>query len=104
MKHSDLKYLAVAAALAAAALAAQAQGDPRGAYLAANCANCHGTNGLSKNDLPKLAGQPKETTLKVLREFRDGRRVATIMHQLAKGYSDEQLALMAEFFASQPAR
>jgi cytochrome c553 len=39
-----------------------------------------------------------------MREFRDGRRVATIMHQIAKGYSDEQVALIAEFFARQPAR
>ena len=40
--------------------------------------------------------------------FRSGQRSgpgATIMHQIAKGYSDEQIALMAAYFAAQaPAR
>jgi cytochrome c553 len=36
-----------------------------------------------------------------MKAFRDGTRPATIMHQLAKGYSDEQIELMAEYFARQ---
>ena len=106
MNLQSTRPLVAAVLCAAAAGAALAQGaaDMRGAYLAANCANCHGTNGRSLTDIARLAGQPKETTVKALREFRDGRRVATIMHQLAKGYSDEQFELMAEFFARQPAR
>ena len=30
-----------------------------------------------------------------------GRKPATIMHQLAKGYSDEQIRLLANYFATQ---
>jgi cytochrome c553 len=33
--------------------------------------------------------------------FKSGTRTATIMHQLAKGYSDEQIRLLASYFASQ---
>ncbi len=46
-----------------AASAALAQGGPaippNAAYLAANCANCHGTTGNAKGAMPSLAGQPK---------------------------------------------
>jgi len=33
--------------------------------------------------------------------FKSGTRPATIMHQLAKGYTDEQIRLLATYFASQ---
>jgi len=106
MKHQ--RWTMVAALLAACAAPAQAQSaapDLRAAaYLAANCANCHGTGGRSVNSLPRLAGMPKETFVANLRDFRDGKKAATIMHQLSKGYSDEQINLMAEYFSRQPAR
>ena len=73
-----------------------------GAYLAANCANCHGTNGNAVGAMPSLAGQRKETIAAQMRAFRDGRRPATIMHQLSKGYSDEQIDLIAAHFSRQP--
>lgn len=71
------------------------------AYLAANCANCHGTNGVSVTALPGLAGLPKPVLVEQMKAFRDGKRNATIMHQLAKGYSDQQIELMAEHFSRQ---
>lgn len=33
--------------------------------------------------------------------FRAGQRPATIMHQLSKGYTDAQIAQMADYFAAQ---
>ena len=97
--------LAVTLAAFPAAQAQTAEPDLRAAaYLAANCANCHGTAGRSVNSLPRLAGMPKETFVASLRDFRDGKKAATIMHQLSKGYTDEQINLMAEYFSRQPAR
>lgn len=75
-----------------------------GAYLAGNCANCHGTAGRAAGTMPSLAGVPKDNLLRTLTEFRDGRRPATLMHQLTKGYSDDQLALIAEYLSRQPAK
>ncbi len=73
--------------------------------LAANCANCHGTTGNAKGGMPSLAGQPKAYLIEQMKAFRDGKRTATIMPQLAKGYSDQQIELVAEFFSQQkPAR
>ncbi len=74
------------------------------AYLAANCANCHGTAGQSTSALPGLAGMPREAFIQAMNDYREGKRKPTIMHQLAKGYSDEQIVLLAEFFVRQKAK
>ncbi len=87
-----LLALAGTPALAAPAVTA-------GERLAATCTGCHGGHGTA---LPPLAGQPQPALLANLRAFRDGSRPATIMTQLAKGYTDEQLALIAAWFAAQP--
>lgn len=73
-----------------------------GARLAATCTACHGVAPVQGNALPLLAGQPQEALLASLRAFKAGTRPATIMTQLAKGYSDEQLALIAAWFAKAP--
>jgi cytochrome subunit of sulfide dehydrogenase len=93
------------APLAASAQAAAAAPDLRAAaYLSANCANCHGTAGRATSALPGLAGMSKDGFIKAMTDFRDGKRNATIMHQLAKGYTDQQIALMAEYFSRQSAK
>lgn len=75
------------------------------AVLASNCANCHGTLGNAQGAMPSLAGLQKTFIIEQMRAFRDGKRPATIMHQLAKGYSDQQVELIADFFSRQkPAR
>ncbi len=69
--------------------------------LAATCFACHGTDGRSVNGVPpSLAGQNRDYLLKQMQEFRDGKRPATIMHQHAKGYTNQQLELIAGYFAS----
>lgn len=95
--------------LAAALLApplAYAQDRNLGRNLAAQCANCHGTNGQSQGGIPGLAGQSRGYLIAQMNAFKTGARTgpaATIMHQLAKGYTDEQVAMMADYFASQKA-
>ena len=71
--------------------------------LAATCANCHGTLGKSVKDpaVPGLAGRPSAYLVEQMNAFKTGTREATIMHQIAKGYSDEQIQQMADYFASQ---
>jgi cytochrome subunit of sulfide dehydrogenase len=69
--------------------------------LASACANCHGTNGKSAAEVPSLAGVPANVTIQKMKDYRDGKLPATIMHQLAKGYTDEQVALIADYYAKQ---
>jgi cytochrome subunit of sulfide dehydrogenase len=73
------------------------------AYLAANCANCHGSKGTSIGAMPSLAGLKKDYIIDQMKAFREGKRQATIMHQLSKGYTDEQIALIADYFSRQTA-
>ena len=89
--------------LASLAMPVQAQGDASQARdLAATCANCHGTGGkAAQGAVPALAGQSKADLVQKMNEFRDGKRTATIMHQLAKGYTPEQVDLIAGWFAQQ---
>lgn len=70
-------------------------------YFTGNCANCHGTNGKAKNDLPALAGQDRELLKELLLSYKSGAKQATIMHQHAKGYTDEEIAILADFFSEQ---
>ncbi|WUR13003.1 c-type cytochrome [[Empedobacter] haloabium] len=88
--------------LAASAPVAAAGPISEGARLAATCTACHSTTPVQGNALPPLAGQSQEALLASLRAFKAGTRPATIMTQLAKGYTDEQLALIAAWFAEAP--
>jgi cytochrome c553 len=72
------------------------------ARLAATCAACHGTAGHTQGGtLPKLAGQSQQALSASLHAFKTGKRESTIMTQIAKGYTDEQIELLAAYFAAQ---
>jgi cytochrome c553 len=87
---------------AAVPLVALAQDDGAARSLAATCANCHGTDGRSATkEVVPLAGLPKSYLVDQMKAFKDGKRPATIMHQLAKGYTDAQIELIADYFAAQ---
>ena len=85
--------------LAPAALAQ----DTNARNLAAGCAICHGTEGKPAPGAPliPLAGLPQDHIATQMRAFRDGRRPATVMQQIAKGYTDPQIDAIAAWFAAQ---
>lgn len=68
---------------------------------AAGCANCHGTNGHAEKGMPPLAGKNGADMTEKLLAYKKGEAESTIMQQLAKGYTDEQLAAIAGYFATQ---
>ena len=73
-------------------------------FVAGTCTNCHGPQGRSAGAVPSLAGLPQRYLVEQMKAFREGKRPATIMHQIAKGYSEDESAALAEYFARQPAR
>ncbi len=100
--------LAMAATIALYALAPSPSraADAQALYvkvLAATCANCHGTLGKAQKDatVPGLAGLKADYIVEQMQAFKSGARAATIMHQIAKGYNDEQVRQLADYFASQ---
>ena len=68
--------------------------------LAASCASCHGTAGVAQPGMESLAGQSKEDLLKKMMDFKTGKKPATLMHQLAKGYTDQEIEQLADYFAA----
>jgi len=74
----------------------QSRPEPRGELL-----ELPRHNGAARGDAVALAGLRKEDLVRNLQDFKSGRKPATIMHQLAKGYTDAQLELIAGWFAAQ---
>lgn len=98
-----MKHLLFAILLSAAgAVWAESSAIPPGARLAATCAACHGTGGDTKGStLPALAGQSQQALSASLHAFKTGKRESTIMTQIAKGYTDQQIEQLAAWFAAQ---
>ena len=101
MRTYTLALCATAALLGSAQSSAQGGNPAQARSLAATCANCHGTGGVSVGEVESLAGKPREDIVRKMQEFKSGARPATIMQQLAKGYTDEQIELVAGWFAAQ---
>ncbi|HLF97188.1 MAG TPA: hypothetical protein VI457_08605 [Methylococcaceae bacterium] len=72
--------------------------DP-GLSMALACAGCHGTDGHSRSGIPSIAARPPGEFADLMRGFRDGRRPATVMDRIARGYDDRDIALLAAYFA-----
>lgn len=100
-----MKYFPVALACALLVVSgwarAQAPDGLRGHSLAPACAACHGVNGRAQPGYPSLAGVSQAVLLRKLLDFKSGARPGTVMPQMAKGYSDAQLAALAAYFSGQ---
>ncbi len=102
--HIKTQFAAVLlSSLAASAAMAQDSAALHARALAATCANCHGTEGRTTDgsSVPSLAGMPKDYMLKQIKAFKDGSRPATVMHQLSKGLTEQQVETVATYFAAQ---
>jgi cytochrome subunit of sulfide dehydrogenase len=94
--------LPLALILLLAPAAAVGQGAARD--LAAACASCHGSDGASVQGMPYLAGQSRTYIVERMHEYRTGKRPSTVMHQIARGYTDEQIEALAAYFSAQKTR
>ena len=81
---------------------AHAQDAALARNLAATCANCHGTQGHARGDMKVLAGLSAERIVAAVSDYRNGTLPSTIMQQIAKGYTDEQVRMIAGYFVAQP--
>jgi len=94
--------LLFAGVVCAAPIVAGAADQTTARNLAATCANCHGTDGRSVTEaVAPLAGKPKDEIVKLMQAFKTGKKPATVMHQISKGYTDQQIELVAGYLAGQ---
>lgn len=68
------------------------------------CALCHGMEGESASpSYPRLTGQHPKYLAKQLADFRDGRRKGETMNEMAQELKDDEIEILARFFAARPA-
>jgi sulfide dehydrogenase cytochrome subunit len=71
--------------------------------LARTCNGCHGINGVSVGpSMPSIGGLPEAYLKNLLLQWKSGERYAATMDRHVKGYSDEELAKLAAYFAGLP--
>ena len=74
----------------------------QGMMLANSCAACHGTDGKSPGAIPSINGKSFEFIAKSLKAFREGSVSSTVMGRHAKGYTNNEIILIAEHFSKLP--
>lgn len=72
----------------------------RAALLSYTCAGCHGTNGISPGSIPSIYCKSASSIEKSLKEYRDGKRFSTVMGRHVKGYTDDEIQLIAGFYGT----
>ncbi len=102
MRVTDQRRFLIAIAMFGFATFAAAAGDPaRGKLIAANCAPCHGPEGISPSPaFPIIAGQHETYLLQALLSYQDGRRTDAVMGGSIRTLSRQQLEDVAAWFAS----
>ncbi len=78
----------------------QLMAAPSASMLANTCAGCHGTDGASMGPAtPTIAGMSAEYFRTVMKEYQEDDRASTIMGRIARGYTEAEIALMADLYA-----
>ncbi|MCC7166871.1 MAG: c-type cytochrome [Rhodospirillales bacterium] len=97
-----LRILAAALAVALVpASGAMAQGVSPAA-LSEACAGCHGSDGTTNGAAPTIANLKEEYFVASMQDYKSGKRAATVMGRIAKGYSDDEIKAMAKYFDTKP--
>ena len=68
---------------------------------ASSCSGCHAVSASVQTPVPRLAGRPAADIVTAMQQFRTGQRPATVMGRIAKGFSDDEAAAIAAWYAGQ---
>jgi cytochrome c553 len=103
MKLQSIALITLLCAAGAYAAAPEGQGSAEeGQAKSTTCVACHGVNGNSVNpEWPNIAGQHAPYTLKQLQAFKVGERQNPLMSPIAMTLSEDDMADLAAFFATQ---
>ena len=99
-KRRSMLFLAALACTLLFPFTVQSNELSRAAMLSYTCAGCHGTDGISPGSIPSIYCKTPDTIQKALKEYRDGTRFSTVMGRHVKGYTDDEIQLIAGFFGT----
>jgi sulfide dehydrogenase cytochrome subunit len=91
--------LVLLAALAAGSTVARAAGDPPPG--ATGCSGCHSPAGKAATAIPPITGRDEKELVTEMEAFREGKRPATVMTRLMKGFTPEEMRAIAAWLAAQ---
>jgi cytochrome c553 len=96
MVAAVIAFTAIAAA--AVAVPAAAAEPPAGAVA---CTGCHPASSRVTSPVLRLHGRDRAAIVKAMQEFRAGKRPASVMDRIAKGFSDAEVEAIAAWYAGQ---
>ncbi|MCB4821798.1 c-type cytochrome [Roseicella aerolata] len=67
---------------------------------AQGCLGCHGPNGAGIGSGARLAGREAAELESIMRAYRADQRQGTIMNRIARGYTEQDIAAIAAYFAA----
>ena len=79
--------------------AVMAEAPDKAKIMADACQTCHGPNGVGSGKIPELKGLEKSDITESLLGFRSGDEKSTIMGRYVKALSDDEINMLAEYFA-----
>jgi cytochrome c553 len=80
-------------------LAASAAAEPPAG--ATSCSGCHIASAKVETPVPPIRGRDPAEIIAVMQEFRSGKRPATVMGRIAKGFSSDEIRAIAAWLATQ---
>ena len=102
MANKSIKLAFLTGALALGISSAVSADGATASMLSNTCNGCHGMNGNSVGPAsPTIAQMEKVAFVETMKAFQTDEMYSTIMGRIARGYTDEEIDLMAGHFAAQ---
>jgi cytochrome c553 len=62
------------------------------------CSGCHAASVTVQTPVPRLQGRKAADIVEQMQAFRDGKRESTVMDRIAKGFSDPEIKVIADWY------
>ena len=93
--------LAVVCLLTAAVAPGAEASSPAPPSGASSCSGCHAASKTIDTPVPPLAGRNPADIAAAMLAFRSGQRPASVMDRIAKGFSDDEIKVIAAWYGAQ---
>jgi sulfide dehydrogenase cytochrome subunit len=68
---------------------------------ASSCSGCHPASQSVDTPVKQLVGRKPEDIVAAVKAFRSGEKPATIMDRIAKGFTDDEIKAIADWYGAQ---
>jgi len=96
------RLIAAALLCASTAVAAEAAGaPPMPPPGASSCSGCHAASKSADTPVPPLTGRSPAQIEAALMAFRSGKKPASVMDRIARGFSEDEIKAIAAWYGAQ---